>query len=220
MRRIFFLFLCLLSLSVSAQTEAHLRDSLKQATEQLSFHPDSVELRLQKASWNMLLEQWAYAKEEYDYLLERNPQLFPARFFRAYANQRLGRYSFARIDYEWAVRLQPDHFEARLGLALLNQQIQHYTEAMDQLNQLVEQFPDRAEAYAARAGVEKERGLLDVAVYDFTEALRLSPNQKDYLINRLELLVRLHRMEEAKADGRRLAQLGVPQPAIKKLLKQ
>ena len=40
------------------------RDSLKAAVEALSYHPDSIELRLRKASWNVELEQWEFAKEE------------------------------------------------------------------------------------------------------------------------------------------------------------
>ena len=36
-----------------AQTSNPLRDSLKVASERLSYYPDSIDLRLRKASWYM-----------------------------------------------------------------------------------------------------------------------------------------------------------------------
>ena len=56
-----------------AQTQQELRDSLKLITQQSSFAPDSIDLRLKKASYNVMLEQWEYAKNEYDYVLNREP---------------------------------------------------------------------------------------------------------------------------------------------------
>ena len=56
-----YLFLFLASAAnVSAQTSTstmltrqQLRDSLAVASEQLSYHPDSLDLRLRKAGWNL-----------------------------------------------------------------------------------------------------------------------------------------------------------------------
>jgi hypothetical protein len=48
---IFFLFL--LPVNGLAQQREALRDSLKKATEALEYHPDSVDLRLKKAAWNL-----------------------------------------------------------------------------------------------------------------------------------------------------------------------
>ncbi len=60
----------MVSLSVSAQNvdadkaraaqNKALRDSLSKATEVLAYHPDSIDLRLKKAAWNIQLEQWQY----------------------------------------------------------------------------------------------------------------------------------------------------------------
>ena len=50
-----------------------LRDSLKVATEALNYHPDSLDLRLKKASWNVQLGEWDYAKGEYDKVLAQEP---------------------------------------------------------------------------------------------------------------------------------------------------
>lgn len=201
-----------------AQSEAELRDSLHKAADCLAFHPDSVELRVEKARWNMLLQQWAYAKEEYDFVLDRNPNHFEARKFRAYANEQMGRYNFARLDYEWALRLNPGDLNAMMGMAVLLQKMKHYTEALDMVNRLVNAHPESPEAYAARANIEKERKMYDLAVYDFSRAIELDSTNKDYLLNRLDLLVKLNRRVEADRDIKRLTQLGMPRPALKKYM--
>lgn len=171
---------------MKAQTNP-LRDSLLIATHTLEQHTDSVDLRLKRASWYLLLEKWNSAKDDYDLILAHYPNNVAALFFRAYANERLGRYGFARQDYNNLLRLVPGHFEAQLGLILLNQKDKHYTEAMDGINGLIEQYPTSAVAYAARAGMEEERGLLTLAEYDYTQAIMRDPNNTDYIIQRIEV---------------------------------
>ena len=203
-----------LLLSVPMNADDSLRDSLKNATLLLSFHPDSIELRLAKASWNMQLEQWEYAKDEYDYILARQPHNLAALYFRAYANERLHRYHFARLDYEDVLTVVPGHFEARLGLALLNEKDKHFTAALNGLNLLVEQHPDSALAWGARAGVERERGMVEAALYDLTEALKRSPNNKEWLLARADLYLQTNCFNDARRDLEKLVALGVSKPSL------
>lgn len=191
-----------------------LRDSLKVAMETLAYHPDSVDLLLKKAAWNVELEQWQYAKESYDIVLAKEPTNIAALYFRAYANERLNRLNFARLDYENLLTIVPGNFEAQLGLALLNHKDKHYTQAMDMMNHLISQFPDSATVYAARAGMEKDRGLLELAEYDFGEAIRREPTNTDYLLNRADLRIELKKWSEAKSDVDRLVALGVPKSSL------
>ena len=92
------------------QQNKALRDSLKQAVQLLSFHPDSVDLLLKKASWNVCLEEWSYAKDTYDKVLFLEPSNVAALYYRAYVNERMGRYNFARLDYEHLLYIVPGHF--------------------------------------------------------------------------------------------------------------
>ena len=213
------LFLLLLfALPVSAQYSGQqMRDSLKQAAEALSRHPDDVDLRLKKASWNMQLGQYDRAKEEYDRILQQLPNNLAALFFRAYANRQLHRNAFARFDYQQLLTIIPNHFEARLGLALLHQEEQHFTQALDQMNILVQQYPDSAIAYAARADIEREMKMFSLAEYDYSEAIRLAPNNTDYLINRVDIYILLRQEEKALQDLKRLQQMGIARKALQPL---
>ena len=211
------LLLCLPSLA--QEDRKALRDSLKLAMEQLSYHPDSVDLRLRKAAWNMQLGEWQYAKDEYDWVIGHHPDNLAARYYRAYANTQLRRYNFARLDYENVLRVVPGNFDARLGLALLNQKDHHYTEAMDGVNMLASSYPDSATAWAARAGIEKERDMKELAVYDYGEALRREPDNRDWLLARADLLIALRRYEDARKDLDRLVKLGVARGELREMYK-
>lgn len=201
--------LCIFKI-VAAQNYQALRDSLSAATEALSYKPDSLDLRLKKASWNILLEQWQYAQEEYDYVLRHDPNNIAALFYRAYVNEKQNRYNFARLDYESLINIVPLHFEARLGLALLNHKDRHFTEAMDQINKLVELYPDSAVAYAARAGMELDRKMLEPAEFDYSKAIALDPSNIDYRLNRANIRINLKRKDEACEDLDFLVKQGIP----------
>ena len=206
--------------SLAQEDRKALRDSLKLAMEQLSYHPDSVDLRLRKAAWNMQLGEWQYAKDEYDRVINHHPDNLAARYYRAYANTQLRRYNFARLDYETVLRVVPGNFDARLGLALLNQKDHHYTEAMDGVNMLVSTYPDSATAWAARAGIEKERDMKELAAYDYGEALRRQPDNRDWLLARADLLIALRRYNEARKDLDRLVALGVSRGQLRDMYRQ
>ena len=215
MRRWLFLAVAMLMMTVAhAQTNAQMRDSLAEAVEKLNKYPDTLDLRLRKASWNLLLEQWDYAQKEYDEVLARDSDNVAALYYRAYAYERMHKYAFARKDYERMLKIVPGNFNGQLGLALLNQKDMRYTEAMNMINRLVEQYPDSAVAYAARAGMELERGMMEVAEYDFSQAIRLEPGNVDFLLSRADLLIRMGRKKEARRDLDTAVAKGVPKPSL------
>ena len=198
----------LLALPIQAQDNQALRDSLSRATEVLAYAPDSIDLRLKKAAWNIQLEQWDYAKDDLDKVLFLNNTNIAGLFYRAFVNEKLKRYNFARLDYQNLLVLVPGNFQAQLGLALLNEKDMHYTEAYDGINNLIEQCPDSAMAYAARGGMEKEKGQLEAAEYDYAKAMELDADNADYVLNHLDLLILLKRRNEAYADLQRLMKMG------------
>ncbi len=201
-----FLFLPCVSYAQSMQA---LKDSLKVATDELAYHPDSIDLRIKKVAWNIQLEQWNYAKDDLDKGLFLDNQNVAGLYYRAFVNTKLGRYKFARLDYQNLLTLVPGNFNGLLGLALLNQKDKHYTEALDEINRLVSQYPDSAVAYAARGGIEKERGFLELALEDYTQAMKREPRNHDFILNRIDLLIRLKRKKEAKDELDRLVKMGV-----------
>lgn len=214
MKKLVFVIFILFSLSANAQSAKELRDSLAVAADSLAFHPDSIDLRLKKASWNLQLEQWEYARAEYDYVLKLEKNNIAALYYRAYVNEKLGRYNFARLDYQTLLTIIPGNFEASLGLALLNQKDKHFTEALDMLNALCEHYPSRSEGFAARAGVEVERKMYELADYDYSQALLIDPKNTDYLLSRADVRLKLGHKDEAREDLNQLVKLGVSKSSL------
>ncbi len=200
-----------------AQSYNDLLDSLENAQAQLRKFPDNIDLRLKKASWNIYLEQWNYAKEEYDRILSKDPKNVAALYYRAFANEKLHRYKYAKKDYKTMLRIVPGNFNGMLGLALIEQKDMHHTDAMNLINQVVQLYPDSAVAYAARAGIELERGMLELAEYDFTEAMRLEPSNTDFILSRADVRLRMKNKRKAREDLDLAVSKGVPRPSLAEL---
>jgi len=203
-----------LSLSAAAQSYKELREDLSELIEALDFHPDSIDLRLRKAGVNIQLEQWQYAREEYDRVLAKDSDNVAALFYRAFVNGKLQRYKFARADYESLLKIVPTHFEGRLGLVLLNQKDNHRTEALDQINKLIELYPDSAVAYAVRGGIEEELGMRELAEEDYGKAVVLEPLNTDYRLSRANTRIKLKRPKEAREDLDELVRMGIARIAL------
>jgi len=207
--------LALLSLSASAQTRQEWRDSLTRLNDSIRLKPYDTDLRLRKAAVNIELEQWDYAAEEYGRVLRIDPKNLAALYYRAYVNTTLRRYDLAKSDYEAFLTIVPKHFEAQLGLAMIKRKLEHSADALDELNRLVQAFPDSALSYAARAGYEAELKQYDLALYDWDEALKRAPRNKEYQVSKVDVLIAMKRYDEAWRQLEQLMRQGVPKAALK-----
>lgn len=163
----------LFALSLSAQTQQELRDSVSMISKLIEEHPRAVKLRLRKAALNIALDQWQYALDEYTNVLEMMPSNLTALYYRGYVNQHMKRYNFARQDYEALLKYEPSNEHALMGLILTNLADSHTTEAYDGANRLVTMFPESPSSYSVRADVEQGLGMVDAAIDDLEKAIAL-----------------------------------------------
>lgn len=206
----------LLGLPAMAQhTPQEWRDSLAVLNNAIRQSPSSTDLRLKKAAVNIELGQWDYAVEEYGRVLELDPKNLAARYFRAYSNVNRRHYSQACTDYEAFLAESPLHMEARLGLATVLEKLGRETDARDELNRLVEMFPDSAVCHVARASFESVRGFVDLALYDWDEAIRINPTNTDYWVSKAELLIRERRFSDARSVLEKAVRQGIPRGQLK-----
>lgn len=213
-------FLMIISSATLAQTGQEWRDSLSALGRAIDRNPRNVELRLRKAAVNLELNQWDYAIEEYGRVLDLDSLNLTALYFRAYANAQQRRYPLAVADYERFLTIVPKHFEAQLGLAMVAKKVSGQVATMDQFNRLVEQFPDSALAYAARAGYEVELQQLEPALYDWSEAIRLRPNNLEFIVSKVDVLLALKRKHEAKVLLDQAIANGTPRAALRDWLER
>lgn len=208
--------LFILSLSTAvAQSRQEWRDSLETLSASLKQDPDNIDLRLRKAEADIQLERWDYALAEYGRILRADEKNLAALYFRAYVHERQKHYDQAKVDYDAFLAIEPVHLEARLGLAHVLQKMGRRSDAVDELNHIVQMFPDSADAYAARAAYETEQQQYDVAVYDWSEAVRLRPGNVDYTVSKVDVLLRMGRKREARETLDALVSKDTPRGVLK-----
>ena len=162
------------------------------------------------------LLRWLGAKVDIENGVMRiDPKNLAALYYRAYVNTTLRRYDLAKSDYETFLTILPKHFEAQLGLAMIKRKLEHSADALDELNRLVQAFPDSALSYAARAGYEAELKQYDLALYDWDEALKRAPRNKEYQVSKVDVLIAMKRYDEAWRQLEQLMRQGVPKAALK-----
>ena len=198
MRKSVLIIVLFWTVCASAQTPKQWRDSVSVLIEQINLHPNNIDLRLKKAEANINLSQYDYAAEEYSKVLKQDERNLAALYFRAYCYTQLRQYSMARADYDAFLAIQPEHLEAHLGLARVLQLLNRRADAVDELNRCVQMFPDSADAYAARAAYETQLKQYDAALYDWDEALRLRPNDASLTVSKVDILLNLGRVREAR----------------------
>ena len=199
----------------SAQTPKQWRDSVSVLIEQINLHPNNIDLRLKKAEVNINLSQYDYAAEEYSKVLKQDERNLAALYFRAYCYTQLRQYSMARADYDAFLAIQPEHLEAHLGLARVLQLLNRRADAVDELNRCVQMFPDSADAYAARAAYETQLKQYDAALYDWDEALRLRPNDASLTVSKVDILLNLGRVREAREALDKAVKQGTTRAALR-----
>lgn len=203
------------SLTSFSQTPKHWRDSVSVLIEQINLHPNSIDLRLKKAEANINLSQYDYAAEEYSKVLKLDEHNLAALYFRAFCYTQLRQYGMARADYDAFLAIQPEHLEAHLGLAHVLQLQNRRADAVDELNRCVQMFPDSADAYAARAAYETQLEQYDAAIYDWDEALRLKPKDAEFAVSKVDVLLKMGRIREAREALDKAVKQGTPRAALK-----
>lgn len=215
MRKSVLIIVLFWTVCASAQTPKQWRDSVSVLIEQINLHPKNVDLRLKKAEANINLSQYDYAAEEYSKVLKQDERNLAALYFRAYCYTQLRQYSMARADYDAFLAIQPEHLEAHLGLARVLQLLNRRADAVDELNRCVQMFPDSADAYAARAAYETQLKQYDAALYDWDEALRLRPNDASLTVSKVDVLLFLGRIREAREDLDKAVKQGTTRAALR-----
>jgi tetratricopeptide (TPR) repeat protein len=186
-----------LYLSLGNAAAQNWRDSLTHLNRLIADSKWSTDLHQRKATANLQLQQWQYAIDEYDLILQREPHNPAALFYRAYANTHLRRYELARHDYESLLQFVPRHMQARLSLAYVLQLMGKQKDALDQLNQTVEMHSDSAVVYATRAALEREMKQTEPALYDWKRASELDGLNAEYVASHVDLLLYMGRKTEA-----------------------
>lgn len=215
-KRIALVVCCLLlAFGMQAQSNQEWRDSLNAINQQIARSPYSVGLHLRKAAINLELQQWEFAIDEYKSILRHDEKNLTALFYRAYAYTHMRRYDLAKNDYNDILLVKPTHMGARVGLAYVYQLMGKRNDALDLLNIVVEQHPDSVGGYVARASLETEMKRYDEALYDWEKAKTIDPDNVDYQLSYIDVLIYLGRKDTARRELNKLSSKEINQGALR-----
>jgi len=206
--------------AVQAQSNQEWRDSLNVLNQQIAQSPYNADMHMRKAAINLELQQWEFAVDEYKTVLQHDENNLTALFYRAYAYTHLRRYDLAKNDYNDILFNEPTHMEARIGLSYVYQLMGKRNDALDLLNIVVEQYPDSVAGYVARASLETEMNQYESALYDWEEAIKLNPENTDYQLSYIDVLIRMERYDAARRELNKLASRGVSQGVLREYYKR
>ena len=210
----------LMTMGIQAQSNQEWRDSLNAINQQIARSPYNVNLHLRKAAINLELQQWEFAIDEYKTILRHDEKNLTALFYRAYAYTHMRRYDLAKNDYNDILLEKLTHLEARLGLAYVHQLMGKRNDALDLLNIVVEQHPDSISGYVARASLETDMQRYEAALYDWEVAKKLDPENVDYQLSYIDVLISMGRKDAARRELDELSGRGVNQGALRAFYKR
>jgi tetratricopeptide (TPR) repeat protein len=197
-----------------------LDEAVESYTYALNIVPYSVPVLLNRATIYMEQEILDRAYIDYCQVLDFDKKNTEALLMRAYIYVTRRDYNAARIDYNHLLEIDSRHYSALLGLAALNQKEEKFRESLDILDKLISEYHTEVELYIARAEVEQDMHLLDLALADLEQAIYLNPQSVDAYMLRGKINLARNKKKLAKKDFETAASLGVSQSELRELLRQ
>jgi tetratricopeptide (TPR) repeat protein len=154
---------------------------------------------------NMLAEQGDLEGAILDFT--RSTRINPS-FADAHANLgtclvSLGRTAEGIPFLEEALRIREDHVQAMVNLGLAYKVQKNYEKALELVDRGLELAPEYANGFSIRGTVRRAAGDLPGAIRDYTEAIRLLPENPIAYVNRATVHGDLKDWESARADNDR-----------------
>lgn len=185
----------------------------------LNKTPFSVTMLLNRASLFLEMNDLEKAYTDYCSVLDidrKNPE---ALMYRAYIYMKRRQYQEARLDYRSYLEMNPENKTARLGMALVNQKDRRFQESLEEFNRLIVDYPKDASLLKARAELEVDMNLLDMALLDLENAARLTPDDPEIYVMCGDIYLLQDKKREAYVAFEKAIELGVPRPQLNDRLK-
>lgn len=186
----------------------------------LNLAPQSVKILLNRASLYLQKNLLDKAYIDYCNVLDEDRKNDEALLYRAYIYMRRRSYKEARIDYNTLLQMLPEHRMGRLGLALLDQKEMRYREASEIFNRMLEETPNDISILKARANLELEMELPDMALLDVNNVIRIDPDDAEAYLMKGDIYLVLKKKKDANKAYDKAVSLGIPRPEVLERMRQ
>ncbi|KAA6349691.1 Beta-barrel assembly-enhancing protease [termite gut metagenome] len=195
-------------------------EAIESYTYALNLAPYSTPILLNRAA--VYLEQGLSNRAYIDYCqtLDIAKKNVEALSMRAYIYITKRDYIAARIDYNRLLEIEPQHYNARLGLATLNQKEKKFQEAIAILEGIITDHPADATLYLARAEIEQDMNLQDMALMDIKKVIELDASSAEAFLLCGKIYLAQKKKKLAKQNFEKAITLGIPPSELHELLQQ
>lgn len=159
----------------------------------------------------------ALQEEHYRAALARDPNLARARLGLAKLLLKERRSDEAAQEFALYLARNPDDVAARVGAALCAKGSGDEDTAIGHLDRALAIAPDDPSALKERAGIDQRHGDYKTALARLDRALKADSFDTETLYARTQVLARLGRLEESRADQRKMDQIKVDQARLLKI---
>ncbi|HRE68854.1 MAG TPA: tetratricopeptide repeat protein [Cyclobacteriaceae bacterium] len=152
------------------------------------------------------LKNYTQAKICFDSAIRLAPEQINFYIGRGLALQQIGDTTQARLDFNKVLQLDAENSLARHNLALLGRN-QSFAETEKLLTEAIEANPKLPYSYVERGLLRLNSGNTQGALSDYNEAIKLEPDNYEYLLNRGLVKERIKDYDGALTDYKKVIEL-------------
>lgn len=156
-------------------------------------------------TWNNIglcylgMNQYEQAMQSFNEGMKIDAKAVDLYINRAIAYEKLDQTNLAMQDYEYVLKMHPSHVIATHNLIQLQASIDVNHSQLESLNEFIEENPHFAQGFASRGLYHFENGEYEASCRDFKKAIKIQPENIDYLFNLALCQDKLSNSERAEA---------------------
>lgn len=152
--------------------------------------------------------EYLAAIQEFDRLLQIDPDNSRAYYNRGFAYYYLDMHSEAEADFDRSIELNPDDSSSFLYKGMIRYFNDDFEGSIEEYNKSLERGPHYYKAYYNRGLAKGQLKDLQGAIKDFNKALTIEPNNKESYYNRALAYFMLGDTSRACTDWKKAKELG------------
>ena len=156
----------------------------------------TIEEYFNSANEKAKIEDFSSAIEDYNRVIELNPNFAVAYFNRGLVKARQNYFEDAVQDYSKYISLKPNNPKVYLIRADANARLNRNKEAIEDYSVYIDFKPKKSDGYVNRGIIKQDIGDFEGALDDFTKAIEIDPENPLFHSNKGELLLKMNREEE------------------------
>ena len=169
--------------------------------------PHNINILIDLAAVKYLLGDYTDSAKDYKQILEEHPKDADALYGRGISYAGMGKNQEAIADFEGVIKLKPRYDKAYRQMCTAYLALNQADKAESTITNAMKACGADADLYFSRALSRYQIGNKESALEDYNEAIRLSPDRKEYYNDRGFVQMDLGRLEEARKDFNRALEI-------------